>query len=57
MGCVDLENRRIFGAKSDEMTAEWRRLHGEELRDVYLPNIRFGQSSQEEWDGRGMWHV
>ena len=27
--------RRIFGAKRDEVTGEWRKLHNEELNDVY----------------------
>jgi PAS domain-containing protein len=27
--------RRIFGAKRDEVTREWRKLHNEELRDLY----------------------
>jgi hypothetical protein len=32
--------RRIFGPKRDETTGEWRRLHKEELNDLYLsPNI------------------
>jgi hypothetical protein len=32
--------RRIFGPKRDEATGEWRRLHNEELRDLYSsPNI------------------
>jgi hypothetical protein len=32
--------RRIFGPKRDEMTGEWRKLHNEELRDLYsLPSI------------------
>ena len=32
--------RRVFGAKRDEVTGEWRKLHKEELRNVYsLPNI------------------
>ena len=32
--------RRIFGRKRDEVTGEWRRLHIEELNDVYSsPNI------------------
>ena len=31
--------RRIFGPKKDEVTWEWRRLHKEELYDLYTPNI------------------
>jgi len=32
--------RRVFGPKRDEITGEWRKLHIEELRDLYsLPNI------------------
>jgi hypothetical protein len=27
--------RRIFGPKRDEVTSEWRKLHNEELRDLY----------------------
>jgi hypothetical protein len=27
--------RRIFGPKRDEVTGEWRKLHNEELRDLY----------------------
>jgi hypothetical protein len=27
--------RRIFGPKSDVVTGEWRKLHNEELRDLY----------------------
>jgi hypothetical protein len=27
--------RRIFGPKRDEVTGEWRRLHNEELKDLY----------------------
>jgi len=29
------ELRRIFGPKRDEVTREWRRLHNEELIDLY----------------------
>jgi hypothetical protein len=27
--------RRIFGQKRDEVTGEWRKLHNDELRDLY----------------------
>jgi hypothetical protein len=27
--------RRIFGPKRDEVTGEWRKLHNEDLRDLY----------------------
>jgi hypothetical protein len=27
--------RRIFGLKRDEMTGRWRKLHNEELHDLY----------------------
>jgi hypothetical protein len=32
--------RRIFGPKKDEVTGEWRKMHNEELRDLYFsPSI------------------
>jgi hypothetical protein len=27
--------RRIFGPKRDDVTGEWRKMHNEELRDLY----------------------
>ena len=32
--------RRVFGPKRDEVTGEWRKLHNEELNDLYFtPDI------------------
>jgi len=32
--------RKVFGPKRDEVTGKWRKLHKEELNDLYsLPNI------------------
>jgi hypothetical protein len=40
--------RRIFGPKMDEITGEWRKLHNEELSDLYsLPNIVWGVKSRK----------
>jgi hypothetical protein len=36
--------RRIFGPKRDEVMGEWRKLHNEELRDLYSsPSILFAK--------------
>jgi len=45
--------RRLFGPKRDEVTVEWRKLHKEELRDLYsLPNIvRVVKSRRMRWAG------
>ena len=45
--------RRVFEPKRDEVTVEWRKLHKEELRDLYsLPNIlRVVKSRRMRWAG------
>ena len=45
--------RRIFGPRRDEVMGEWRRLHNEELNDMYFaPNIvRVIKSRRMRWAG------
>jgi hypothetical protein len=50
------ENRllnRIFGPKRDKLTWEWRKLHHEELNELYFsPNIvRVIKSGRMRWKG------
>ena len=44
---------RIFGSRRDEVTWEWRRLHNEELNDLYSsPNfVRVIKSRRMGWAG------
>jgi hypothetical protein len=45
--------RRIFRPKRDEVTGDWRKLHNEELHNLYsLPNIiRLIKSRRMKWVG------
>jgi len=45
--------RRIFGPRRDEVKGEWKRLHNEELNDLYFsPNIvRVIKSRRMRWTG------
>ena len=59
--------RRIFGPKRSEVTGEWRKLHNEELNNLYSsPNIvRVIKSRRMRWaghvarvgEGRGVYRV
>ena len=46
--------RRIFGPKRDEVTRKWRKLHNEELNDLYSSPtiIRVIKSRRMRWMGR-----
>ena len=42
--------RKIFGSKADDVTAEWRRLHSEDLNDSYCsPHIVRVIQSRRRW--------
>jgi hypothetical protein len=45
--------RRIFGPKRDEVTGEWRKLHNEELNELYSSpnNLRMITSRRMRWMG------
>jgi hypothetical protein len=59
--------RRIFGPERDEVTGDWRRLHNEELNDLYSsPNIirviksrrlRWAGHVARMWEGRGAYRI
>jgi hypothetical protein len=44
--------RRIFGPQRDEVTGGWRKLHNEELHNLYpSPNIIRMNKSRMRWEG------
>jgi hypothetical protein len=53
MVCREQDVEEMFGPKRDEVTGEWRKLHNEELRDLYFsPNIlRVIKSRRMRWAG------
>jgi hypothetical protein len=51
--------RRTFGLKRNEMMRGWKKLHNEELHNLYfLPNIiRMIKSRRMRWTGHMRMHV
>jgi hypothetical protein len=44
--------RRMFGPKRDEVTGKWRKLHNEELHDLYSsPSIINDQVEEDQMGG------
>jgi hypothetical protein len=45
--------RRIFGPRREEVTGEWRRMHNEELNDLYSSSniVRVIKSRRMRWAG------
>jgi hypothetical protein len=43
--------RRVFGVKGDGVTGEWRKLHNEELNDLYCSHniVRVIRSRRMRW--------
>jgi hypothetical protein len=51
--CPNAVLRRIFGPKRDEVTGDWRKLHNEELHELYSsPNIKLRRM---RWAGHVVW--
>jgi hypothetical protein len=44
---------RIFGPKRDEVTGGWRKLHNEELHNLYCSRNRMTKSRRMRW----AWHA
>jgi hypothetical protein len=49
--------RRIFGPKRDEVIGGWRKLHYEELHNLYFsPKYNLNDPGQGGRDGQGVYH-
>ena len=58
--------RIIFGSKRDDVTEDWRKLHNEELNDLYSSHnivrvtksrMRWAEHVARMWEGRGVCRV
>jgi hypothetical protein len=51
--------KRIFGPKRDEVTGGWRKLHNEELQNVYSSpsKIRVIKSTRMRWAGHVAYRI
>jgi hypothetical protein len=49
--CENRVLRRIFGQKRDEMTGGWRKLHNEELYNLYFSSSIRMIKSRRRWAG------
>jgi len=50
--------RRVFGSRRDEVTGAWRKLHNEELSDLYCsPNVISCDKIKKSEMGWDMWHA
>jgi hypothetical protein len=48
MGVFENRVLKIFGPKRDEVTGKWRKLHREELQNLYSSQISLGRLNQGE---------
>jgi len=59
--------RRVFGPKKDEIIGKWRKLHNEELNDLYSSSniirviksrrMRWARHVERMWERRGEYSV
>lgn len=49
--------KKKFGARREDVTEDWRKLHIVALYDFYSSRMSFGRSDDEESERLGIWHV
>jgi hypothetical protein len=48
--------RRMFGPQRDEVTEDWRKLHSEELHNLYSPHKQNDQVKEDETGRESSFH-